>query len=208
MLDRRAAEGSASLDEGATLIAIVDYGAGNLRSVCNALDVLGKAYRIATAPQDLNEADGILLPGVGHFGQMLGSLETSHLAASIRAEAEEGTPLLGICLGMQALFDSSEEALGVPGLGLMPGQIKRFANVPRIPHMGWNEVRIKGGESHVYYFANSYYAPLTEYTTGTCDYGHEFAAIVRHKNVSGVQFHPEKSGEAGLKLLMEWCRAC
>lgn len=190
------------------MIAIVDYGAGNLHSVCNALDVFAQPYRIATSPQDLNDAEGILLPGVGHFGQMLRSLEASQLAARIQAEAAEGTPILGICLGMQALFDSSEEAAGVPGLGLVPGEIKRFGDVPRIPHMGWNDVRMKGGESEVFYFANSFYAPVSEWTTGVCNYEKDFAAIVRKGSVSGVQFHPEKSGEAGLKLLMEWCYAC
>jgi len=190
------------------VIAVVDYGAGNLHSVCNALDLFGTEYRVARLPLDLSGADGILLPGVGHFGQMLRSLTESKMAERLQAEVSDGTPLLGICLGMQALFDSSEEAPDVRGLGFIEGEIRRFVGVPRVPHMGWNDVALKGGGSQVFYFANSFHPPVGGYTTGICEYGVEFSAIVKQKNVSGVQFHPEKSGEAGLELLWEWCRAC
>lgn len=190
------------------MIAVVDYGAGNLRSVCNALEVLGQEYRLASTPSEIDGADAILLPGVGHFGQMMSALAERQLGARLVSEAEAGTPLLGICLGMQALFDSSEEAPGVRGLGLLPGAVRRFVDVPQVPHMGWNDVSFSGGEAGVFYFANSFYAPVGEYTTGVTDYGVRFSATVGLGNVSGVQFHPEKSGEAGLKLLSEWCKRC
>ncbi|HWA84057.1 MAG TPA: imidazole glycerol phosphate synthase subunit HisH [Fimbriimonadaceae bacterium] len=186
------------------MIAIVDYGAGNLHSVCNALDVIGRPYKIAQMPLDLADADAILLPGVGHFGQMMRSLESTGMADRLRDEAANKTPLLGICLGMQALFASSEEAPDVPGLGLLPGEIKRFADVPRIPHMGWNDVEGIG----IFYFANSFYAPVSECTTGVSEYSIEFSAIVQKGNVAGFQFHPEKSGDAGLDLLRKWCESC
>jgi len=190
------------------LIAVVDYGAGNLHSVCNALDLFGTEYKIAKLPADMAGADGILLPGVGHFGQMLHSLGESQMTERLVAEAAEGAPLLGICLGMQALFESSEEAPDVRGLGLLTGQIKRFAGVPKVPHMGWNDVVLKSGGNVVVYFANSFYAPVGFFTTGICEYGVPFSAMVKRANVAGVQFHPEKSGEAGLELLWEWCRSC
>jgi glutamine amidotransferase len=189
------------------VIAVVDYGAGNLRSVCNALDVIGQPYRIATEPTHFSGARGILLPGVGHFAQMMRGLHELGVTSRLQAEASEGTPLLGICLGMQAMFEWSEEAPGVRGLGLFSGAIKRFENVPRVPHMGWNDVEMLG-TTRAFYFANSYYAPVGEWTIGTCEYGTPFSAIVSRKNIGGVQFHPEKSGEVGLKLLLEWCLSC
>jgi imidazole glycerol phosphate synthase glutamine amidotransferase subunit len=139
---------------------------------------------------------------------MLRSLADLQLDTRLQAEATEGTPILGICLGMQSLFESSEEAPGVRGLGLFSGQIVRFRDVPRVPHIGWNDVRFKDHSSGDFYFANSFYAPLSEFTTGICEYGVEFSAAVRNKNVAGIQFHPEKSGEAGLKILLEWCLSC
>jgi imidazole glycerol phosphate synthase glutamine amidotransferase subunit len=190
------------------MIAVVDYGAGNLRSVCNGLDAIGQTYRLANLPADLDGADGILLPGVGHFGQIMGSLRELHFEIRLKDEAVAGKPILGICLGMQSLFESSEEAPGVPGLGLIPGEVVRFADVPRIPHMGWNDVRFRDGGSEAFYFANSYYAPVGEWTTGVSEYGGEFSAAVANQNVCGFQFHPEKSGDAGLKLLKEWCEGC
>src|SRR5579862_4207479 len=123
---------------GCELIAVVDYGAGNLHSVCNALDTFGQDFRVSRSPRDLDGAKGVLLPGVGHFGQMLESLAAMNMIQALLTAAERGTPLMGICLGMQALYDSSEEAPGVAGLGLIPGEVKRFVDVPRVPHMGWN----------------------------------------------------------------------
>jgi imidazole glycerol phosphate synthase glutamine amidotransferase subunit len=190
------------------MIAIVDYGAGNLRSVCNAFERFGQAYKIAKTPEDLDGATGILLPGVGHFGAMTESLEASGISARLRAIGREGTPILGICLGMQAMFESSEEAIGAKGLGFFPGEVKRFVDVPRVPHMGWNDVTWRDREPEGYYFANSFFAPIGEWTTGVCGYGSGFSAAVERENISGVQFHPEKSGDAGIKFLAEWCQKC
>lgn len=190
------------------MIAVVDYGAGNLRSVCNALDTLGETYSLASEPLELEGAGGILLPGVGHFGQMMGELRSRGLDDRIRAAAGNGIPLLGICLGMQALFDSSAEAPGVKGLGLMRGESERFGGGLRVPHMGWNEVRFLDVRAADFYFANSYFVPSGEFTEGVCDYGGEFSAVVRRGNVLGVQFHPEKSHQAGLDLLEAWCASC
>lgn len=193
------------------MIAVVDYGAGNLRSVCNALDVLAQRYYVAKDASDLTAGSGIILPGVGHFRQMMEALLFSGVANRLQLAAMDGVPLFGICLGMQALFEESEEASGIRGLGLLKGEIKRFTDVPRIPHMGWNDVEFTPGTGtphQVFYFANSFYAPVTEWTTGVCSYGIDFSATVRKDNIYGVQFHPEKSGEAGMALLKEWCESC
>lgn len=191
------------------MIAVVDYGAGNLHSVCSALDLFGQSYEIASEPAKLDGVKAILLPGVGHFGQMMRALDDLALTGRLKEEAERGTPILGICLGMQAMFEASAEAPGLPGLGFFPGKVERFVGVPRIPHMGWNDVVEHDGTSRDYYFANSFYAPIGSWTAGSCEYaGVEFSAIMRRRNVSGFQFHPEKSGEAGLKLLREWCESC
>jgi imidazole glycerol phosphate synthase glutamine amidotransferase subunit len=188
------------------MIAVVHYGAGNLRSVCNALDAIGAEYRLASRPEHL-AATKILLPGVGHFGAMMKSLEGTGMAGALRDAAAEGAPLFGICLGMQALFESSEEAPGVQGLGLISGRVVRFPESVKVPHMGWNTVE-GGGEEESFYFANSFYAPFSEHTVGKTRYGLEFSASVRFGNVEGVQFHPEKSGRAGLSLLQKWCERC
>ena len=189
------------------MIGVVDYGAGNLRSVCNALEVIERPYRLARSPGELDRVQGLLLPGVGHFGQMIQTLGDLGFIERIRADAASGMPLIGICLGMQALFESSEEAPGVAGLALLPGEVVRFTDVPRVPHMGWNDVVFSGSRG-VFYFANSFYAPISDWTIGTSEYGLEFSAAVQRDNISGVQFHPEKSGQAGLNLLNEWCSTC
>jgi imidazole glycerol phosphate synthase glutamine amidotransferase subunit len=190
------------------MITIIDYGAGNLRSVCNALERLGHDYHIATQPTQLVGADRVLLPGVGHFGQMMQALDDLSLRAPLIDAASAGVAVFGICLGMQVLYEASEEAPGTPGLGLLPGEVKRFANVARIPHMGWNDVAFADGSSDSFYFANSFYASVDRFTTGVAAYGLEFTAQVEKGSVSGVQFHPEKSGEPGLRLLDRWCRGC
>ncbi|HZH97843.1 MAG TPA: imidazole glycerol phosphate synthase subunit HisH [Fimbriimonadaceae bacterium] len=189
------------------MITIVDYGAGNLRSVSNALVAIGKAHRFAASTKELEAAEKILLPGVGHFGQMMNALARTGLDRAIRSKAAEGVPLLGICLGMQALFESSEESPGTSGLGLLSGEVIRFKGSLKIPHMGWNRVRFAGAEDF-FYFANSFYVPLNPTTTGISDYGQAFSASVKKDNVEGFQFHPEKSGAAGLRLLAAWCERC
>jgi len=191
-------------------IAVIDYGAGNLYSVTNALDLFGSEYRLAKRPEDLAEASAILLPGVGHFGQMMEALRGLGLIEPLRDRLTAGTPYMGICLGMHALYESSEEAPGVAGLGLLPGRVLRFAPNERVaekvPHMGWSEVQ-PGGRS--YYFAHSYYLPAdAEGSAATAHHGIEFTAMVRRGNLFGTQFHPEKSGAAGVTLLKEWVNSC
>src|SRR5262249_40120930 len=151
-------------------------------------------------PAAINQADKLILPGVGHFGQMIRSLDVMNLREALIEKIQSGTPFLGICLGLQALFTSSEEAPDCPGLGIFQGTIRRFTGDLRIPHMGWNRLNITRasrlldatGDAPYAYFANSYYAPLTVETTASCEYGVIFTAIVEHANISAVQFHPEK----------------
>lgn len=186
------------------MIAVVAYGAGNLRSVANALDHLAIAYEITSDAGILSEADKILLPGVGHFGPMMKRLETTGLAEAIRTLAIAGKPLLGICLGMQALFETSDEAPGVAGLGLLRGHVRRFAVDLPVPQIGWNEVS-HGCHRDWYYFANSLYVPVGPVTEAVAEYGTQFSASVKDGLIRGFQFHPEKSGSAGLELLRRWC---
>ncbi|HUI53360.1 MAG TPA: imidazole glycerol phosphate synthase subunit HisH [Bryobacteraceae bacterium] len=191
------------------MIAIVDYGAGNLRSVANSLEEIGRRYMVVRDAQGLREASRILLPGVGHFGQMMRALDALEMREVLVERIRAGVPFLGICLGMQALFEGSEEAPGARGLGLFPGTVRRFPVGARIPHMGWNELAVNGGSrllkragarSYVY-FAHSYYVPEIEQASATCTYGVRYTAAIEAGNVSGVQFHPEKSGSVGLEIL-------
>lgn len=189
------------------MIAIVNYEAGNLASVSNALERLGRPYAITSDTAELDSADGVIFPGVGHAGAAMRSLRQNGLDKWLRRTAK---PVLGICLGMQLLYESSEEGGGVEGLGLIPGRLKRFRSDDRkIPHMGWNtfsESRphplLEGLDSDSYfYYVHSYYAPVNEFTVAECDYITPFAAVAGRDNVSGVQFHPEKSGKDGERLL-------
>lgn len=189
------------------MIAIINYDAGNLASVSNALERLGREHLITADTGELEEADGVIFPGVGHAGAAMRSLRQSGLDDWLRQTAK---PVLGICLGMQLLFETTEEGGGVEGLGLIPGRLKRFHSDDRkIPHMGWNtfsESRshplLEGlDESSYFYYVHSYYAPVNEYTVAECDYITPFAAVAGKGNFSGVQFHPEKSGKDGERLL-------
>ena len=191
------------------MIAVFDYGAGNLRSVQNTLAEIGATYTLIDDVEGLNNASKIILPGVGHFGQMLRSLDAMRVRQTILNRIEAGIPFLGICLGLQALFEESEEAPGVKGLGLFPGMIRRFSEDARVPHMGWNEVEPKAnsqlfrgmGERPYLYFAHSYFAPVVSQAAATCQYVEPFTAALEAGNVFGVQFHPEKSGPLGLKIV-------
>ena len=191
------------------MITILDYGAGNLRSVQNTLAELGAEYELVRASEGLRRATKIILPGVGHFGQMMRALDAMQVRQALLERIHAGVPFLGICLGLQALFEKSEEAPEERGLGLFPGEIRRFPADARVPHMGWNDVERKNGSkllgglpSHPYlYFAHSYYAPLNDATAATCTYSVEYTAVLEDKNVSGVQFHPEKSGPLGLRVV-------
>ena len=185
------------------MIAVIDYGAGNLYSVTNALDLFDTEYHLAREPRDLDNATAILLPGVGHFGQMMEALAARGLIQPLQEKLSANVPYMGVCLGMQALYESSDEAPGLAGLGLLKGRVLRFPPGEKTPHMGWSNV---GGRS--YYFAHSYYLPAdAEGSAATAHHGIDFTAIVRRGNLFGTQFHPEKSGTAGLALLKEWaCR--
>lgn len=191
------------------MIAVFDYGAGNLRSVQNTLAEVGATYTVVDDVEGLNKATKIILPGVGHFGQMLRSLDAMRVRQTILDRIAAGIPFLGICLGLQALFEESEEAPGVKGLGLFAGKVCRFSEDARVPHMGWNEVEPKlgsrlfhgMGERPYLYFAHSYFAPIVPQTAATCQYAEPFTAALESDNVFGVQFHPEKSGPLGLKIV-------
>jgi imidazole glycerol phosphate synthase glutamine amidotransferase subunit len=180
------------------MITILDYGAGNLRSVQNTLAELHCEYRLVNDAAGLESATKILLPGVGHFGQMMHALDTLGVRDALRERITAGVPFFGICLGMQALFESSEEAPEVRGLGLYPGVVRRFPMDSRVPHMGWNQ--LEPGGRYVY-FAHSYYVPENEHTSAACTYGVRFTAMLQAGSVQGVQFHPEKSSTVGLEIV-------
>jgi len=191
------------------MIAVLDYGAGNLRSVANTLEEIGARYRLVRDASGLRGASKVILPGVGHFGQMLRALDRMQVRDGLVDLIRGGTPFLGICLGLQALFAQSEEAPDLKGLGLYEGTVRRFPHTARVPHMGWNELEIRGhsrllaklgGRPYVY-FAHSYYAPLMEATAASCTYTVPYTAVLESRNVFGVQFHPEKSGPVGLQIM-------
>ena len=196
------------------MIAVIDYGAGNLKSVRNALDFLGCQNTIASSPRDIISADGVILPGVGEFGSAMREMERRELTDAVRAAAKSGKPFLGICAGMQLLFDSSEESPGVPGLGVIPGRVLLFPKSPgvKVPHMGWNSIKPKkssrllgalSGEPYMY-FVHSYYVKADEPrdVSAVCGYGGvTFDAAAEAGGLFGCQFHPEKSGEVGMSIL-------
>jgi len=190
------------------VISVIDYGAGNLRSVQNTLESIGAAHRLVDSPTELRIAEKIILPGVGHFGQMMRALDELDLRSALLERIAQNVPFFGICLGLQALFESSEEAPEARGLGILPGRIRRFAPDQRVPHMGWNQLRrvapsrlLEGLPDQPFvYFANSFYAPA-EFASAICTYGVDFAAIIERENISAVQFHPEKSGPAGIRIV-------
>ncbi|MGB6944802.1 MAG: imidazole glycerol phosphate synthase subunit HisH [Bryobacteraceae bacterium] len=191
------------------MITILDYGAGNLRSVQNTLGEIGAEYELVRDAAGLGRAAKIILPGVGHFGQMMRALDQMQVREALLERIRAGVPFLGICLGLQALFESSEEAPEERGLGLFPGEIRRFPATARVPHMGWNEIEPRNAAKllanlapHPYlYFAHSYYAPVNDATAATCQYNVPYTAVLETKNIFGVQFHPEKSGPIGLKVV-------
>ncbi len=195
------------------MIAIIDYDAGNLKSVEKALNYLGETTVITRNRDELLNADKVILPGVGSFGVAMDKLISYGLVQTIKDVADSGKPFLGICLGLQLLFESSEESSGVPGLGILKGEIVRIPDKAglKIPHMGWNSLEIKTGsklfdgiENHAYvYFVHSYYlkAQNEEEVAATTDYSTLIHASVEKGNIFACQFHPEKSGDIGLKIL-------
>ncbi|MFN3689597.1 MAG: imidazole glycerol phosphate synthase subunit HisH [Fimbriimonadales bacterium] len=202
------------------MIALVDYGMGNLRSVQKALEHLGAETLITSVPTDLHAADAIVLPGVGAFGAAMHRLEESGMATALRHAIESGKPFLGICLGLQLLFESSSESPGVRGLGILKGRVVGFRETPRfalrVPHMGWSRLRLAQPEYPLWrgvadgasvYFVHSYYPqPADEsVVTAYCEYGIRFACAVARGALHAVQFHPEKSSEVGLQILRNFC---
>ena len=192
------------------MIAIIDYGAGNLFSVANALDYLQLAYTVTDEAAALEQADGLILPGVGAFPDAMDKLESTGLVPTICAQAQK-KPLLGICLGMQMLFERGYEFRERDGLGLIPGRVRYLqAGANKIPHMGWNSLTIDHPnaltrdlrDGDYVYFVHSFMAETeAEYITAVCDYGERVTAMVARGNVYGCQFHPEKSGDVGLSIL-------
>ncbi len=196
------------------MIAIIDYGAGNLQSVRKALVHLGAGVRLARSPEELAGAQAAILPGVGAFGAAMTALEERGFPEAIRQFILSDKPFLGICLGLQLLFESSEESPGVKGLGILPGKILRIPQKPglKIPHMGWNSLKLLRGETGLFkgislepyvYFVHSYYLKAHDpsLVTASTEYGTQIHAAVQRGNLFACQFHPEKSGEAGLRML-------
>lgn len=195
------------------MIAVIDYGMGNLRSVQKALEKLGHDARLVTTSEEMDKAEKVILPGVGAFGDAMRGLHERGLVEPIRAYVRQGRPLMGICLGMQIFMETSEEDPGVEGLGLLKGSVRRFRNVGlKIPHMGWNQLdRLNAGsrlfstlapESYVYFVHSYFVVPedLSARATLTT-YGETFVSAVEKDNLCGTQFHPEKSQETGLRIL-------
>jgi len=196
------------------VIAVVDYGVGNLRSVAKALEKVGASVRVTSSASDLADAQAVVLPGVGAFARCMGNLEEAGLREAVCRAATSGKPFLGICVGMQILFDHSDEFGRVEGLGLLPGHVSRFEGLPRelkVPHMGWNEIKLRGASPYFegiadnerFYFVHSYrvLSDNEQVVAAACDYGGSFVAAAARDNLLATQFHPEKSQSAGLRLL-------
>ncbi|PKL03996.1 MAG: imidazole glycerol phosphate synthase subunit HisH [Synergistetes bacterium HGW-Synergistetes-1] len=195
------------------MIAIIDYGAGNLQSVQNALDFIGCPGTVTSDPEEILSAEGAILPGVGAFGSAMAEMERKGLVDTVKIAAKSGKPFIGICAGMQLLFEESEESPGVSGLGILRGKTLLFPSDKglKIPHMGWNSIETKkksrllgklSGPTYMY-FVHSYYvkADDKEIVSAFSDYGTTFDAAVEQGNLFGCQFHPEKSGAEGISIL-------
>lgn len=210
------------------MIAVIDYKAGNLTSVMKALEALGQKATVTADPAQVRRAGKVILPGVGHF-QATQLLEETGLTAAVREVIEQGVPFLGICVGLQWLFEGSTEAPDVRGLGAFPGNCERFPSSVKVPHVGWNSIRIQNGihpedrspgelnleevnraesklmrgipDGSFVYYTHSYRPPVVEGTVAITEYGGAFSGAVERGNVMGVQFHPEKSGASGMRLL-------
>lgn len=191
------------------MIVVIDYDIGNLGSVINALDKLGVKSKISNNPKEIKKADALILPGVGAAGQGMKNLKKKGLDKVIVEQIKKEKPFLGICLGMQLLFESSEEG-NVKCLGILKGSVKKFKKMKKIPQIGWNQVKViketkllEGMDDNYFYYVNSFYCSPKDknVTVGITNYGEEFAGVVAKDNIFGVQFHPEKSGPVGFRLL-------
>lgn len=204
-------------------VALLDYGAGNVTSVERALRRLGAAPERANSPDAIANAQAIILPGVGHYSALICALDERQLRAPLVAAIQRGVPFLGICLGLQALFKSSEEAPELNGLDLLPGRVSLLPTTVKLPHMGWNQLSTNGhlpllagiDHSAYFYFAHSFVVTDVGFVpSACCVYGTRFAAVIGHKNIHATQFHPEKSGEAGSRVLQNflnfaaWVKSC
>lgn len=191
------------------MITIIDYEAGNLKSICNMLDYLTAEYKISSVPEEIESAQCIIFPGQGHFSQAMKNLENKKLIEPIKNAINTNVKFLGICLGLQVLFEKSEEAPEIEGLGIIKGEVKKFTE-GKIPQIGWNKIKTTQNNSYLqddfYYFVNSYYVIPEDKNviSSTCEYHKEFAASIEYKNLTAVQFHPEKSSEAGVKFFKKW----
>ena len=200
-----------------TRVAIIDYGVGNLRSVEKAFAAAGAVAVVSGDEHVLRAAEALVLPGVGAFGACAGALRERGFDTLVLERAAEGVPLLGVCVGMQLLFEESEEFGRSEGLGLLKGRVRRFGGHSRVPHVGWNQVKVKRAhplfagvaDEAYFYFVHSYYCETAdpEDAIGETGYGVAFASVVARGNVCGVQFHPEKSQTAGLTLLRNFAES-
>ena len=202
------------------MIGVIDYGAGNLRSVCNSLKKLSVDCHVVKAPSDLNKIETMIFPGVGSFGDSSDQLKKQSLFEPIREWIINDRPFLGICIGFQMLFDSSEESPGSEGLGIIPGKVIKFSEQTnlKVPHMGWNKVQIKNLNDPVwqkiddlthFYFVHSYFPKPDnpEVSSSTTGYGVDFTSSIRFGNIFGTQFHPEKSQKSGLRLIENFLKS-
>ncbi len=190
------------------LIAVLDYGIGNLRSAQKSLERMGADARLTADPGVIADADGVVLPGVGAFGPCMAALEETGLDKQARAAAADGRPFLGICIGLQLLYEGSEEAPGIAGLGILPGTVHLLPGNVKRPQMQWNRLEVRGPSPLLesldgawVYFVHSFVAPMADNVAATCDYGGPVAAAIADDNVWATQFHPEKSARPGLRLL-------
>lgn len=196
-------------------VTLIDYGAGNVTSVERALQRLGAPSNRSNLPEGIAKAEAMLLPGVGHYAALIRALDERALRAPLLDAIQRGVPFLGICLGLQALYETSEEASELRGLHLLPGSVRSLPSTVKLPHMGWNQLKLtrssrllEGISADAYfYFAHSFAAANgTSEAVAICNHGSDFAAVIERNNIFAVQFHPEKSGDAGARLLRNFLR--
>lgn len=190
-------------------IVIIDYNSGNIKSLSNMLEFLGADYILSDKKSDILSAKKLLFPGQGHFGQAIENLSRKNLIDTIKEAIDSGIDFLGICLGLQILFEKSEEAPDVHGLGIIKGEVKKFTS-GKIPQIGWNKIKTTENNSFLkddyFYFVNSYYVVPEDKNiiSSSCDYEIEFCSSIQKGNLSAVQFHPEKSAKAGIEFFKKW----